>query len=130
MPGLVRKLLVVAAVDALFLQPHTHRTQQPVPGIQISYGKTEIRSASTAFPGYCITSPHLEAHGVVGILIPDCRKSQTKQTTRHFHCSLFTLPDCNNQPKAGRANLWQAGIRYHRSHFDSALVFFRSQVGH
>ena len=67
MPALVRKLLVVAAVDALFLQPHFHRTQKATPGVQIPYGKAEVHPATTVYPSHGTTSPHIEAHGVVGI---------------------------------------------------------------
>jgi hypothetical protein len=65
MPGLVRKFLVIAAVDALFLQPHVHRSQKPIPGVQIPYGKTDIKAAVES-PKDSQNLPSLEAHGVVG----------------------------------------------------------------
>lgn len=67
MPGLVRKILIVAAADGLILQPLAQRNQR-VPGpVQIDYkshtinplndddGHAEYKAADT-----------LEAHGIIG----------------------------------------------------------------
>ena len=69
MPGVVRKLLVIAAVDALFLQPHVHRSQKAIPGVSLSYGNKDIEiKTATNFPSSRDSSiSSLEAHGVVGI---------------------------------------------------------------
>ena len=70
MPVLVKKFLVFATVDALFLQPHAHRSQKPSPGLEISYGNPVIRTAG-AHPKNLNALPSLEAHGVVGKLIQE-----------------------------------------------------------
>ena len=42
MPGLVRKLLVFAAIDGLVLQPLAQRGQRPAPAAKIAYRDNSI----------------------------------------------------------------------------------------
>ncbi len=42
MPGLVRKLLIFAAVDGLVLQPLAHKGQRPAPPVKIAYNNGAI----------------------------------------------------------------------------------------
>lgn len=60
MPGLVRKLVVYAAVDGLILQPLHQRSQR---GLQIDYKSYKV-SPSTARPEPEDAS--LECYGIVG----------------------------------------------------------------
>ena len=67
MPGLVRKLLIFAAVDGLILQP-IERGQRPTPTTKIAYkdnGITQIlkNESEPAKPGNSF-----EAFGIVGVL--------------------------------------------------------------
>lgn len=45
MPGLVRKLLIFAAVDGLVLQPLAQRGQRPAPAAKIAYRDNTIGPA-------------------------------------------------------------------------------------
>jgi hypothetical protein len=65
MPGLVRKLVIFAAVDGLILQPLAQRGQRPAPATRIGWDgsigpalKDEVDSGSSA-KGF-------EAFGIVG----------------------------------------------------------------
>ncbi|KAL8738794.1 MAG: hypothetical protein Q9181_000472 [Wetmoreana brouardii] len=63
MPGIVRKLVIFAAVDGLILQPSNHRSQHVVPSLQIRYtsqGTTTLRPAPNA-------SASLTAQGLLNI---------------------------------------------------------------
>lgn len=65
MPGLVRKLLIFAAVDGVLLQPVNQRGSENA-GIHIAYGAAnKITSTPTRREG---TENSLEAHGIIGLL--------------------------------------------------------------
>ena len=67
MPNLVRKLVIVAAVDGLLLHPAAPKAQRPVPSLQIKYSTGEIKALEPHQEqdlGNNTTS--LEAHGIVG----------------------------------------------------------------
>ena len=66
MPGLVRKLVVFAAVDGLILQPSTQRNQKATPGLQVKYNTHEIAAASPASQARDESSASFDAHGIVG----------------------------------------------------------------
>lgn len=74
MPGSVRKLIIVAAVDGLILQPngnpHRNGNYGPSP-IQIEYQTLKI-SSLTQLPAELSEkkSASLEAHGIVGMAFP------------------------------------------------------------
>lgn len=55
-----------AAVDALILQPQVHRSQKPVPELQISYGTKNDIKGSTRYTKDLSSLASLEAHGIVG----------------------------------------------------------------
>ena len=60
MPGIVKKLVLVAAVDGLIL----HSGQRNQRSLQIKYGTHEFSSLpSTAIPN---SSTSVEVHGIVG----------------------------------------------------------------
>ena len=63
MPGLVRKLLIFAAVDGLVLQPSAQKGQRQAPAITISYNGGRIGPVlgEIASPGRSF-----EAFGIVG----------------------------------------------------------------
>ena len=63
MPGLVRKLLIFAAVDGLVLQPLAQKGQRPVPPVKIAYSSSAIGPALGDSHGQ---SKGFEAFGVVG----------------------------------------------------------------
>lgn len=65
MPGLVRKLLVFAAVDGLILQPLAPKGQRPQPPVKIAYNGTSIGPAVT--DGATSPAKSFEAFGIVGM---------------------------------------------------------------
>ncbi len=66
MPGLVRKLVILAAVDGLILQPSTQRNQRAIPSLQIKYNTYEIAAAGVASQAKDETIASFDAHGIVG----------------------------------------------------------------
>jgi hypothetical protein len=63
MPGLVRKLLIFAAVDGLVLQPLAQKGQRPAPSVKIAYKDASIGPAL----GDTHNGEHgFEAFGIVG----------------------------------------------------------------
>lgn len=66
MPGLVRKILVVAAVDGLVLQPLAQRGQRSAPAVKIAYKDHSIGSLSEEAADKKGDSPGFEAYGIVG----------------------------------------------------------------
>lgn len=67
MPGLVRKLLIFAAVDGLVLQPLAHRGQhRPGPATKISYADKSITSAATGASENGSSGVGFEAFGIIG----------------------------------------------------------------
>ena len=66
MPGLVRRLTILAAVDGLILQPSTQRNQKAIPGLQIRYNTHEIVDASPASQVKDESSASFDAYGIVG----------------------------------------------------------------
>jgi hypothetical protein len=65
MPGLVRKILIFAAVDGLILQPLAQRGQRPAPSTKIAYKDNHIGPALKA-DGDHGDEKAFEAFGVVG----------------------------------------------------------------
>jgi len=67
MPGLVRKLLIFAAVDGLILQPAPPKNHKPSTdqAIKIEY-KSNAISPLLKDRREEDTTSHLEAHGIVG----------------------------------------------------------------
>jgi len=66
MPGIVRKILIFAAVDGLVLQPLTQRGQRPAPATKIAYKDNSISSALKDGGGPDGTAKSFEAFGIVG----------------------------------------------------------------
>lgn len=66
MPGLVRKLVIFAAVDGLVLQPLAQRNQQrPIAPVKIDY-KSHAVSPSLRDDGTESNKTSLEAYGIIG----------------------------------------------------------------
>lgn len=68
MPGLVRKILIFAAVDGLVLQPLAQRGQRPVPATKIGYKNNHITPVLNADGDKGENGKSFEAFGVVGLL--------------------------------------------------------------
>ena len=66
MPGLVRKLAIIAAIDGLILQPLSTRNQRAPPAIQIDYRTHQITSLEPDVKERHSTFASIEAHGIVG----------------------------------------------------------------
>ena len=64
MPGIVRKLVIIAAVDGLLLLPSAQRLQRPIPGLKLRYVNNEITTLESSQHDQKLAS--LEAYGVVG----------------------------------------------------------------
>ena len=72
MPGIVRKILVFAAVDGLVLQPLAQRGQRPAPAAKIAYKDNSIGpvlkdEGESESPG-----KGFEAFGIVGMYAGHC----------------------------------------------------------
>lgn len=63
MPGLVRKLLIFAAVDGLVLQPLAQKGQRPAPPVKIAYNSGTIGPVLGDVHGQ---GKGFEAFGIVG----------------------------------------------------------------
>ncbi|EAS32047.3 SacI domain-containing protein [Coccidioides immitis RS] len=72
MPGLARKLLIIAAVDGLILQPYGNGTRNyggaGSPSLQIDYKTPRMQPLLTGSTLHARNDERLEAHGVIGIL--------------------------------------------------------------
>ena len=66
MPSIVHKLVIIAAVDGLLLQPLAVRNQYSIPTIQITYKTNKIVVLNDSLSEAGRNSSSLEAHGVVG----------------------------------------------------------------
>ena len=66
MPGLVHKLVIVAAADGILLLPSPLRNQRSGAGIQISYRTNAIISLGENQTENSNSAQTLEAHGIVG----------------------------------------------------------------
>ncbi|KAL8678913.1 MAG: hypothetical protein Q9186_004770 [Xanthomendoza sp. 1 TL-2023] len=69
MPGLVRKLVIFAAVDGLILQPANQHDQRAIPSLQIRYTTQGAATLRPAPPKGSVHLASFEAHGIVGCLL-------------------------------------------------------------
>ncbi len=69
MPGLVRKVLIFAAVDGLILQPLAPRGQRPTPPVKISYKDHNIVPVAKDEYDSSASESNFEAFGVIGELL-------------------------------------------------------------
>lgn len=67
MPGLVRKLLIFAAVDGLILQPLAQKGQRPAPATKIAYKDNHIGPVLKDGGENERSAKSFEAFGVVGM---------------------------------------------------------------
>ena len=67
MPGLVRKLLIFAAVDGLVLQPVGQRGQRPAPAAKIAYKDNNIGPALKDDTEGSEAGKSFESFGIVGM---------------------------------------------------------------
>ncbi|CAD6442615.1 a3974e41-2187-40ef-af42-202d25ba5055 [Sclerotinia trifoliorum] len=69
MPGLVRKLLIFAAIDGLILQPTAQKGQRPAPATKITYKDKHVGPASyDSHDAEGSSAKGFEAFGIVGLL--------------------------------------------------------------
>ena len=66
MPGLVRKLAVIAAAGGLILQPLSQRNQRASAPFKIDYNTHQLAPLEQEAKERNVTSASLEAHGIVG----------------------------------------------------------------
>lgn len=66
MPGLVHKLVIVAAIDALLLKPSPLRNQRANPTIQISYKTNAITPLGESTRDINKDALSVEVYGIVG----------------------------------------------------------------
>lgn len=66
MPGLIRKLVIFAAVDGLILQPSSHRSPHVPSSLQIKYTTQGDVSISIISKSDSASFASLDAHGIVG----------------------------------------------------------------
>ncbi|MCJ1284814.1 hypothetical protein MMC26_004151 [Xylographa opegraphella] len=67
MPGLVHKLIIIAAADGILLQPSPLRNQRPGAAVQINYRTNSIISLADTQADNSKSAQTLEAHGIVGL---------------------------------------------------------------
>ncbi|KAI9827713.1 MAG: hypothetical protein M1832_004202 [Thelocarpon impressellum] len=68
MPGLVRKLLIFAAVDGLVLQPVASRQQRGPAAVRIGYGSYRIEALPKDREPERDAAAFFESHGIIGLL--------------------------------------------------------------
>ncbi len=68
MPGLVRKLLIYAAVDGLILQPVAQRNQRAGATVKIDYGTRAITPLLRDVDSEKDGVASFEAYGIIGTL--------------------------------------------------------------
>ncbi|KAL9041259.1 MAG: hypothetical protein Q9214_004167 [Letrouitia sp. 1 TL-2023] len=68
MPGLIRKLVIFAAVDGLILQPSSHRSPHVPSSLQIKYTTQGDVSVGITPKSDRASFASLDAHGIVGLL--------------------------------------------------------------
>ena len=68
MPGIVKKLVIIAAVEGLILHPVGQRNQR---SLQIKYSTHEISSLASSTSSSSLSGP--EFHGIVGSRYPMSR---------------------------------------------------------
>lgn len=67
MPGIARKLLIVAAVDGLIIQPFASKGQRQPQPVRIKYGDVSISTVSRdSVPDVSKPNTSFEAFGVIG----------------------------------------------------------------
>ena len=69
MPSIVHRLVIIATVDGLLLQPLAVRNQLPNPTIQVTYKTNKIVALNDSQSEAGRNNSSLEAHGVVGRLL-------------------------------------------------------------
>lgn len=75
MPGLVRKLVIVAAVDGLIVQPAAQRNQSGTPGLRIPYASSGISAIDSTSRREDGSSTSIDAYGIVGTRFPGAYQS-------------------------------------------------------
>ncbi|GBF66368.1 phosphatidylinositide phosphatase [Trichophyton mentagrophytes] len=68
MPGLARKLLIIAAVDGLILQPYHNNTRSSANLVQVDYKTHHIHSPARVSNYQYKNDACLESHGLIGLL--------------------------------------------------------------
>lgn len=69
MPGIVRKILIFAAVDGLVLQPLAQRGQGPAPAAKIAYRDRSIGPALKEDGEVSETGKSFESFGIIGVFL-------------------------------------------------------------
>jgi hypothetical protein len=85
MPGIVRKILIFAAVDGLVLQPLAQRGQRSAPATKIAYKDNNISSVLKDGGGPHGAAKSFEAFGIVG---------EFPQSSRLYLCSATVVLTC------------------------------------
>ncbi|EMC92193.1 hypothetical protein BAUCODRAFT_151623 [Baudoinia panamericana UAMH 10762] len=118
MPGLVRKLLICAAVDGLFLHP-VGAQDQGTKSVCIAYGSNAISSASRTDDNDA-HDRSIEAHGIVGLLdlvsssylISITRREQVAQIRGK---PVYSLTDVTLIPLASQAEAEKAILKVQKT---------------
>jgi hypothetical protein len=87
MPGLLRKLLIFAAVDGLVLQPAPPRNHKPATdqAIKLDYRSSQVRNLAKDRREEDTAPNTLEVHGIVGIQ-PDIGSYARAYINGHQDC--------------------------------------------
>lgn len=110
MPGLVRKLLIFAAVDGLVLQPATQKGQRPAPATKIAYKDKHIGPVlhdTQQLEGF---TNGFEAFGIVGMSRLSSLLTCILISIRSLDGVQKFLPDIDYEERTGCANTRKADI--------------------
>lgn len=125
MPGLVRKLLIFAAVDGLILQPLTPKGQRPAPPVKVAYNGAAI---GPALADGAVPAKSFEAFGIVGMCsfygteVHVVENADVTATYRSLDCFKNFLSHFDHSAAAGCTDSWKADIRCDGGSLDASLV--------
>lgn len=127
MPGLFRKILVIAAVDGILLQPLEAKGQRSGPATKIAY---KDKSIAPVLKDVEVSAKGFEAFGVVGMisLLGEVEALRTDVLIRSFDCIPIIILDLDYKTSTSRANTRETYLCYYGSCIDAAVFKGRSRI--
>jgi hypothetical protein len=128
MPGLVRKILIFAAVDGLVLQPLAQRGQRPAPAAKIAYKNNSISPALKDGGEDEKPGKSFESFGIIGMR--SLRKVAPLLADLDFYRTIdafeILLPNLYYKTSSGSADTRETNLCYHGGRPDSIKLERRS----
>lgn len=121
MPGLVRKILIFAAIDGLVLQPLAQRGQRPAAAAKIAYKDNAISPALKDGGEDERPGKSFEAFGIIGMqslrkIGPLLADLDFRRTVDSFE---LLLPNLYYKTSSGSADTRESNLCYHGGRSDS-----------